>query len=240
MIEVPKDYPYEVKSINVKGKEVVVCGVVHNHKSYVKYKDFLEEAIKDSCGIVFEADIEDLKKGLKDDDFEGPAVALFAAAANFKKDLYKVDPWNGQIADVLLDKYRALRNPTDRKALLKIIFELLEKKLEDRDEPITPIEMSIYRAMSFQFNLIHWDYRETGIGEGLDKIINLEKDLKTGYLLAIHGADHTEGIAYYLENPDERKATLEGYHSQGIKGQETVRKHSFIDDKWVKVYEGEY
>lgn len=239
MIKVPKDYPYKVVPVNVKGKEVVLLGVEHIPEFYEEHKDFLEEAIKNSGTVVLECDPYYLSKP------ESPHKGMFYLNSNFKVffesllnitadckgEVYRVDP-----TSLGLDE-------SYRWKLSNLTIELSSEELRMLNNMLCRESLSHFQRGCFSVgNYLGFlfDYREAGIAEGLENMVELGSNNDEDYLLAIHGASHTDDIIRYLKDRDTRRATLEGYHEEGIKGEEKIRKHSFIDDKWKKVYEKEY
>lgn len=257
--DIIKKYPYAIKKRKINNRNVLICGVEHIESFYLKEKDFFDDIISYSCGVISEYSPEFDKKDVRE-DVRNFFHSINYATFNHKKDLFYVDAWrdNFEDVDVLLN---AGGLATTTVGIASFMNHCYKKEKYSRRQFIKRLGLDLsimgigtnlitssylsgkngsYISYDNKFTARDWieyganDYRNCRIAEGINQIIKNFKLPQEGYLLSIHGAGHTKPIVGYLDHNILRFLKLKSYFlTFGLNCERYIKKYKFKNKEWV-------
>lgn len=252
------EYKGRIITEKIHGREVTIVGVSHNKEFFDENKYFFDNVFREKDGAVvvesskigFEKSMDENKMNFAEKIFideEGTYFFnnLIETAKSYGKEIYVIDPSN--IPSTALDslffvlgvKTLELIKPTRRDFAKSFFSAVLGTTLLynntfgkiildvafDNEDAINTFGLDDRFAYSEQ------DYRNASIAKGIEKLVKLDDK----NLISFHGDGHSEPIAHYLRNPEERDMKLSVYSPTfKLLGENTIRKYS-LDSGWKEV-----
>jgi len=223
----------KIIELKVNGKYLTLVGSNHGKFSFSKCgeSDFLKRKYFYE-GLIDESDIVVLEQPVGGEFYED--ISFFAKlgliAYDSNKEIYIIDPNNVRANN--LQKFLCENFEKDGKLPLEIHEGFTGKVSYERYKKDHPFEGYIdylNNIGEFYFKIAHGinDWRNVVIAKGLaEKISKLDAE----NIVAIHGAQHTRPIAFYINNPELRQQKFEGYKHFNEVGRQGIKKFTPVFD----------
>src|SRR3989339_764833 len=149
---------------------------------------------------------------------------------DYDKEVYVIDPNNVRANN--FQKFLCEHFEKDGKLPLEIHEGFTGKVSYERYKKDHPFEGYIdylNNIGEFYFKIAHGinDWRNVVIAKGLAEKIS---QLPAENIVAIHGAQHTRPIAFYINNPELRQQKFEGYKRFNEVGRQGIKKFTPVFD----------